>query len=102
MLSSTGWRDVCQLTTELYALDDTLRVLSSTGNKQGFSGRVPSSIAYGGLCDTMSSSMAREGARRLGAAKYPSTACDDDGDSSSMDERRLFLLCVFKHLSFRT
>ena len=50
----------------------------------------------------MSSSMAREGARRLGAAKYPSTACDDDGDSSSMDERRLFLLCVFKHLSFRT
>ncbi len=36
MLSSTGWRDVCRLTTELYALDNTLRVLSSTGNSRGF------------------------------------------------------------------
>jgi integrase len=36
MLSSTGWRDVCRLTAELYTLDDTLRMLSSTGNSRGF------------------------------------------------------------------
>src|SRR6266571_6852925 len=58
----------------------------------------------------MSSSTAWEGARRLGEAKCPSTAHDDDGvssstalavfsarASSSMGWRRLFLLGVVTH-----
>jgi len=68
---------------------------------------MPSSIPSGGFCDTPSSSIAWDGARRLGAAKSPSTARDDDGvsssialavfsgrESSSSSWRRLFLLCV--------
>jgi Phage integrase, N-terminal SAM-like domain len=59
---------------------------------QVFSRRILSSIPYGGFCDTMSSSMAWDSARRLGAARLPSPARYNDGVSSSTLCR-----CVGRH-----
>ena len=83
--------------------------MSSTSYSRGFLARCHRASSLDGLCDTMSSSMAEEGARRLGAAKDPSPAVLDDtlssstalavfsgSASSSIGWRRLFLLGVVK------
>lgn len=81
----------------------------STPSNRGFLTGCHRASSLEDFGDTMSSSMTEDGARRLGAATYPSTACNDDGMSSSttlvvfagsvsssMGWRRLFLLKVVK------
>ncbi len=81
--------------------------MSSTCESRYFLAECHRASRLGGLCDTMASSRAREGARRLRAATSPSPAHEDDSVSSStalagladrwsssIGERQFFLLGV--------
>src|SRR5437016_6204125 len=83
--------------------------LSSTLDSRYFLAGYHRASPMGGFCDTTSSSLAWDGARRLGEATSPSTTRYDDGvssstalavfsgrASSSMGWKRLFLLWVVK------
>jgi hypothetical protein len=91
------------------ALEVSLRMSPNAPNNRGFLTGGYRAPSLDDLGDTITSSRARNRAQRLRAATYPSTACNDDGvssstalavfagrASSSMGWRRLFLLRVVK------